>query len=380
MRAFLPIAVVTVLVVSSCGGTGGTINNVPTTTGATTTPTPTAGSMAFFYQDVAPGGSSVKAGSTTDGRIIDTTGVSFLNWQPVGRLTLSFGDPVFSRLANGRWTMTAGTGSEDPRGDAQLLYYEGACPKVDESAVRVIPGSSSAACLSARSMLIGKTTEMFSVDGGQFVISTSELGVRLIKLADATRSASDVASICQRRVAARTVAEMAVGEATVVIDQSATPGLRLSDTALARRRDGTWVLFVKGIPTNATCQAASLCELCARSIYRTTSRDLIAWSAVEKMVDQASVPEASTFPDGSVAVYWQSFQETCAAQDINLASRAPIRMAFETVSGSLGSPAAISFPKEAFETNRSLHYPTNANPILLPDASAAAALNACLAR
>jgi hypothetical protein len=336
--------------------------------------------MAFFYQDVAPGGSSVKAGSTTDGKIIDTSGISFLTWQPVGRLTLSFGDPVFSRLANGRWTMTAGTGSEDPRGDAQLLYYEGACPKVDESAIRVIPPSSSAACVSTRAGLIGKTTEMFSADGGQYVFSTSELGVRLIKLADATRSAADVASICHRRVAARSLAELSVGEATIVIEPSATPGLRLSDTALARRRDGTWVLFVKGYPTSATCQSASVCELCARSIYRTTSRDLITWSAVEKLVDQASVPEASTFPDGSVAVYWQSFQETCAAQNIDLAARAPIRMAFETDSGSLGPATAISFPKEAFETNRLLHYPTNANPILLPDANAVTALTACLAR
>jgi hypothetical protein len=46
----------------------------------------------------------------------------------------------------------------------------------------------------------------------------------------------------------------------------------------------------------------------------------------------------------------------------------------------LGSPTAITFPKEAFETNRNLHYPTNANPILLPDANALAALNACLSR
>lgn len=364
----------------SCGGGGTTAD--ATVGSPTSTPTPTASgaSMAFFYQDVAPGGNSVKAGSTTDGRVIDTSGVSFLTWQPVGRLTTSYGDPVFSRLANGRWTMTAGSGSEDPRGDAQLMYHESTCPKVDEAAIRVIPVSSSSSCISTRGMMIGKTTEMFSIDGAQYVFSTSELGVRLIKLADTSRNAADLTAICHRRTPARTLSELAFGEATIVIDPAANPTLRLSDTALARRRDGTWVLFVKGYAASATCPSASVCELCARSIYRTTSRDLISWSALEKLVDQASVPEASTFPDGSVALYWQSFQETCAAQDLNVAARAPIRMAFETESGFLGPVSAIRFPKEAFETNRNLHYPTNANPILLPDANAAAALNACLSR
>ena len=261
------------------------------------------------------------------------------------------------------------------------MYFESSCPKVDESAVRVIPVSTSASCASARGMMIGKTTEMFSFEGGQYVFSTSELGVRLIKLADATHTAADLAGICHRRTAAGTLVDLAFGEATIVIEPSAAPGVRLSDTALARRADGTWVLFVKGLPTTTTpCQSGGLCELCARGIYRTTSRDLISWSALEKMVDQASVPEASTFPNGSVALYWQSFQEACAAQNLNLAARAPIRMAFETSTGALGAPTAITFPRESFETNTGLHYPTNANPILLPDSGAAAALNACLVR
>jgi hypothetical protein len=350
--------------------------------GGSAAPTPSAatgGSMAFFYQDVAPGGNSVKAGSTADGRVIDTTGISFLNWQPVGRITTSFGDPVFSRLANGRWAMTAGTGVEDPRGGDALMYYESTCPRVDEAAIKVLLPSTSAACAPARGMLIGKTSETFSLDGAQYVFSTSESGVRLIKLADATKAATDLTSICLRPAAPRAVSEMSPGEATVVIAPASASGLRLSDTAMARRRDGTWVLFVKGYPSTATCVSGSVCELCARSIYRTTSRDLLTWSTLEKMVDQASVPEASTFPDGSVALYWQSFQETCIAQDVSVAARAPIRMAFETATGALGTPVAITFPREAFETNKNLHYPTNANPILLPDSAAATALNACLA-
>jgi hypothetical protein len=381
MRSLARVLPLAAALLGACGGAGSasSVPAPPATTPSVAANAP-GSSMAFFYQDVAPGGNSVKAGSTADGRTIDTTGVALLGWQPVGRLTTSYGDPVFSRLGNGRWTMTAGTGSEDPRGGAQLMYHEAACPRVDEAAVRVIPSSSSSSCLPARGTMIGKTTEMFSLDGAQYLVSTSELGVRLIKMADGSRTAADITAICHRRTAARAVSELAFGEATVVIDPAVAPTLRLSDTALARRLDGTWVLFVKGYPASAACTPGSLCELCARSIYRTTSADLINWSSLEKVVDQASVPEASTFPDGSVALYWQSFQETCAAQDLNLAARAPIRMAFETSSGALGTPTAINFPKEAFETNRNLHYPTNANPILLPDANALAALNACLAR
>ena len=38
----------------------------------------------------------------------------------------------------------------------------------------------------------------------------------------------------------------------------------------------------------------------------------------------------------------------------------------------------VVFYGEAFETNTSLHYPTNANPIALPDAAAKSALDACM--
>src|SRR5678816_3693632 len=121
MPRFPSVAAVLALA-AACGGAGSSATTAPGATG-TTSPAPAAGaSMAFFYQDVAPGGNSVKAGSTADGRTIDTSGISFLNWQPVGRITTSFGDPVFSRLANGRWAMTAGTGVEDPRGGDALMY------------------------------------------------------------------------------------------------------------------------------------------------------------------------------------------------------------------------------------------------------------------
>ena len=91
-----------------------------------------------------------------------------------------------------------------------------------------------------------------------------------------------------------------------------------------------------------------------------------------------SVPEAAASGDGTVWLYWQNFAPTCAAQDLNLAVRAPITGAAETSTGALGTPANISIPAEAFETNTQLHYPTNGNPIHLPDAAAKSALDACL--
>src|SRR6185369_2854451 len=129
----------------------------------------------------------------------------------------------------------------------------------------------------------------------------------------------------------------------------------VSDVAIARRRDATWVLFVKGIALPAGCQAGQLCELCARSIYRTTSADLITWSPLEKMVEQASVPDAGVDADGDVRLYWQNFAPACAAQNLQLSARAPITGAAEQANGALSTTVNVTFPAEAFEANAQLH-------------------------
>jgi hypothetical protein len=188
------------------------------------------------------------------------------------------------------------------------------------------------------------------------------------------------ASICFRRSPVARIADLSWGEATAVIDSSLTGNLFVSDVAIARRRDGTWVLFVKGIALPAGCQSGQLCELCARAIYRTTSTNLMTWTALEKMVEQASVPDAGVDPDGNVRLYWQNFAPACAAQNLQLAARAPITGAVEQANGALSTPANVSFPAEAFEANTQLHYPTNGNPVLLPDAAAKTALDACFGR
>jgi hypothetical protein len=78
-----------------------------------------------------------------------------------------------------------------------------------------------------------------------------------------------------------------------------------------------------------------------------------------------------------VWLYWQNFAATCAAQDINVAARAPISGAAESSTGALGTPINVSFLRESFETNTALHYPTNGTPVHLPDTAAKAALDAC---
>jgi hypothetical protein len=139
------------------------------------------------------------------------------------------------------------------------------------------------------------------------------------------------------------------------------------------------VLFIKAIDEdeNKACGQAGLCELCARGIYRATSPDLLTWTAPQPVVAQSSLPEAYTSPDGKVWLTWQDFAATCAAQDLTVAARAPISAAYEEADGKLSTTAAVSFPGETFQTDTKQHFPTNGNPISLPDADARTAFLAC---
>lgn len=60
-----------------------------------------------------------------------------------------------------------------------------------------------------------------------------------------------------------------------------------------------------------------------------STTNLIHWSELEKVVIQASVPEATTTVDGTVWLYWQDFTNTCTAQDQSLGGIAPISAAYE---------------------------------------------------
>ena len=359
----------------ACGG-GRESDTPPATSSAGSAETRTA----FFYQDVSSTGNAVRVGVTTDGRTVEPYGVNVLEWQVLGGQTQVYGDPVFSRLANGRWAMTAWTGSADPRGGAALLYHESDCPRVSASAVHVLRPSSAAGCTAGSTLAMAKTSQVFAAEGGNYLFTMTGGRILLVRLTDATHAATELTSICVRSARPSSLTGLGWGEATVVVDESLAPGLLLSDTAIARRTDGTWVLFVKGIATNAGCTQGGLCELCGRRIYRTTSTDLLRWSSPTSVVEQASVPEAASFPDGSVHLYWQDFAPTCQAQDLNRAPRAPISGGTEGADGRLGSTTAVFFSGETFETDTRMHYPTNGNPVRLPDAAAANAFAACFGR
>jgi hypothetical protein len=373
------IAALVVVLLAACSGGGGSQG------GTSPPPPPTVAGPpgnAFFYQDVGLGGiNSVRVGFTTDGRVVQTYGVNLMSWQALRGQAMIYGDAVFSRLANGRWVMTAGTGVDDPRGPAGIMYHEASCPQVVDAAVKVWNPARTASCdSSVPTSTAAKVSQVFELDGARLLFTATNGRVYIAKISDATHAAADLQSICFRRTPVARIADLAWGEATAVIDATITGNLFVSDTAIARRRDGTWVLFLKGIALPAGCQSGQLCELCARSIYRTTSTNLMTWTALEKVVEQASVPDAGVDPDGNVRLYWQNFVPACAAQNLQLAARAPITGAAEQANFALGTPANTTYPGEAFETNTQLHFPTNGNPVLLPDAAAKTALDACFGR
>jgi hypothetical protein len=324
---------------------------------------------------------SVRAGYTTDGRVVQAYGANLMSWQALRAQAMIYGDAVMSRLANGRWVMTAGTGVDDPRGAAGLMYHEAQCPQVVDAAVKVLNPSREATCdATVPTATAAKVSQVFEVDGGRYLFTAAKGRVYIVKLSDATHAATDLQSICFLGTPVARIADLAWGQAAAVIDSSLAGSLFLSDAAVARRRDGTWALFLKGIALPPGCQSGQLCELCARSIYRTTSQTLLTWSALEKVVDQASVPDAGVDPEGNVRLYWQNFAPACAAQNLQLAARAPITTAAEQSNFSLSTPVNTTYPAEAFETNTQLHYPTNGNPVLLPDAAAKTAFDACFGR
>lgn len=332
----------------------------------------------FFYQDVSAS-NAVRVGVTKDGKLVDSYDTDVLSWKALSDQKV-YGDPVFSRLSNGKWAMTARSGAQDPRGSFALMYHEASCPKVVDADVKVIRPSSGGSCKNVSNLVMGKVSQVFDVDGSNYIFSMISSEIYLIRLSDKTHSALDLSGVCVRSSPAKTFADLAWGEATVVIDKTAANGRLLGDTAIARRKDGTWTLFVKSIQADLGCVNGSLCELCARSIYRTTSSDLISWSPMVKLVDKSSVPEAVNYPDGSLWLYWQTFTPACEAQDLMLANRAPISGAFEQADGTLSAVATVKFPSEAFETDTAKHYATNGNPIALPSKEAKSAFDACFGR
>lgn len=338
--------------------------------------------LAFLYQTVGlfengAGVNTVELGQSADGVEVDSLEQSAVEWTIGKNNTDAYGDPVFSRLSNGNWAMTAWTSRDDSRGPGRLLYYEASCPTVEDDEVIAIAPSTKQGCQPSTSLTGGKTSQIFEASGGNYVFHMIFGEIYLAHLSDEDHSAMELESLCVLDTPVSSLDELEYGESTRIISQD-TVDLLMSDTAMGRRADGTWVLFVKGIPSDNGCEPNTVCELCSRSVYRTTSTDLIHWTDLEEVVQQASVPEATTV-DGTVWLYWQDFSDVCTAQDTKLGAIAPISAAYELAGTfALSDKQTVSFPDEEFETNKQMHYATNANPVALPDSAAVAAFAACI--
>lgn len=199
--------------------------------------------------------------------------------------------------------------------------------------------------------------------------------IYVMHVGDATRSATNLSNVCVRTTPPGSLSGLAWGESMRVVDKDA--GYLWSDTAIAKRQDGTWSLFIKGYPADAGCTPNSVCELCARGIYRVTGTTLTSWSAPVLMVIGSSVPEATVTADGKVWLYWDDFSQVCATSNQALGARAPNMAAYELGDGGLSSKMTVSYPEEPFETDTTRHYATNANPIALPSLDASAAFTSC---
>jgi hypothetical protein len=343
------------------------------------------GMTAFMYQVVdnpSKGVNGVRSGLTTDGQTIDSSqSDTHLSWSAgiENKSKVSYGDPVFSYVKTGvPWRMTAQAGYEDPRGSSNLLYYEGSCPQVDEAKVISIGADGSAGCKVTEGVVNGKASQIFAVDGeGEFIVFMNGGTLYLTRLSDGTNKASDLAKICMLQQPVSVISELKWGQGTPILTEILSTRL-LSDSAVARRKNGDWVLYLKSMAKNSACQPKSLCELCAREIHVTTSTDLLTWATPTKAVGQASVPDAFTDTNGDVWLYHQDFSEACAADDLQRAVRSPIRGLMEGPDYVLGTSSKVVFKDEAFETSMTMHYATNGNPVLLRDAAAVAAYKACL--
>jgi len=272
--------------------------------------------------------------------------------------------------------MTSWTTTDDPRGSGAMMYWEGECPMVDDEEVIAINPSNAPGCKDVRFLQIGKTSQVFTVDNDRYVFHASMGGLYLAHLASETQEATELSQMCVLSDTAEGLEDLGWGESMPVI---VSEDLLVSDSAIARRTDGTWVLFMKGIPKDSGCEEqGGLCELCARGIYRTTSDDLVNWSELERVVSQASVPEATQTVDGTVWLYYQDFSDTCEAQKIQLANIAPISGVYEMGSShKMSTSVQVEFSDEAFETNKNIHYATNGNPVMLPDTQAQEDFEAC---
>lgn len=349
---------------------------------------------AMFYQVVGLSTeqmqtNGVRTGLTTDGINIGPPSQYWMTWSPLGMdgsTNTVYGDPTFALMEDNTWIL-ASRGNLMPSGSGQthnFLYHAGSCPL--DGVPTELKGDASASCSNPVSQIIsGKTSHAFEADGHRFTTFNSEGGIYLTRLTDAPLPMSSLSGLCLERTTVTDKADIPQGKAVKIIDSQSIlfegEKLNLTDTTVTRRQS-EWVMYIKGISQTKAEQCFqandSLCEVCARSIFRMTSQDLLTWSGFERVVQQVSIPESYTDVSGRVWLYYQDFADACAAQDLALTNRAPISGRWEQDDLSLSDPIRLSFPLEAFSQNTALHYATNGNPIALSSELSKAAYEACV--
>ncbi len=320
--------------------------------------------MAFFYQTVGNEDNAVMAGSTLDGFEIDSAGFTSIAWEGPMVADNRYSDPVVSRMPDGTWTVTSRSAPTDSHGAHLLMYSENSCPEfpeIDDPNIHYLSALEGSECITQTRTLMAKTSQVFEADGEWYVFHAVESELWLAHLGNAEQRPTELAGLCF----VDNDELPAVGQTERIYSDQAE-GWLISDAAISRRTDGTWVLFIKGIEDGLCDTNGGLCELCGRQIFRTTSEDLVEWTALESVMTQASIPESTVDADGRVWLYWQDFTPACDAQDLFLANRAPISGAYEDAVGDLTSEGFVSFPEETFERDTNQHYATNSNPVRVP--------------
>ncbi len=348
--------------------------------------------MGFFYQTVGLQ-NQVRVGWTHDGTTVTSSGSDYaLSWGVIGK-NVTWADPVMSYLKNGTYATTAGTFDQDPRGAAMFMYHETTCPRSgpapEAAAVKVITPKSHASdalCKQTDNVVGGKGSRIFDIDGSNYMFISNQGTMYLLRMTNGSSTGSPDA-MCFLETAVTKVSSLRVGDATPVVPigtvgavASGTDGLVFGDAGIMRRTDGTWVLIMKGFPKTLADghQCHDLCELCNRGIYRATSKDLLTWSAIDRIAFRASVPEAAVDPTGRPWVYYQDFGAACDAQNLQLAGRAHISAISELdLSGTMSTPTHVVFTGQSFEKDEQEHYPTNGNPVMLSGPDAFSQLQSC---
>jgi hypothetical protein len=135
---------------------------------------------------------NIKAGITSDAVTIDSLpDGSVLSFVIPPTTTRVDGDPVFSRLPNGKFALTSWSVPGDPPDAGNyLLYHEASCPQVVHANVKAIGPSHDAGCQNNTTLTSGKSSQIFANGDDTYLFHMLDGEILLAHIGDATRSAA----------------------------------------------------------------------------------------------------------------------------------------------------------------------------------------------